>query len=124
MTTSNSLQLPDEVLAIYLQQHMAGFQGPLSSTKFKGGQSNPTYMLQAASGNYVLRRKPPGKLLASAHAVDREYRVLQALYGSEVSVAKPYHLCTDENIIGSMFYAMEYIDGKVFWGSFLARLHD
>lgn len=114
-TIPESLQLPDEALALYLQQHIAGFQGPLTSTKFKGGQSNPTYLLKATSGNYVLRRKPPGKLLASAHAVDREYRVLQALQASTVPVAKPYHLCTDESIIGSMFYVMEYIDGKIFW---------
>lgn len=110
-----SLQLPDAALALYLQQHIDDFQGPLTSTKFKGGQSNPTYLLEAASGRYVLRRKPPGKLLASAHAVDREFLVLQALHGSNVPIAKPYHLCSDENIIGSMFYVMEYIDGKVFW---------
>ncbi|HWS40431.1 MAG TPA: phosphotransferase family protein [Arenimonas sp.] len=114
-TIPESLQLPDETLAHYLQKHIADFQGPLISTKFKGGQSNPTYLLKAASGNYVLRRKPPGKLLASAHAVDREYRVLQSLHSSAVPVAKPFHLCADENIIGSMFYVMEYIDGKVFW---------
>jgi aminoglycoside phosphotransferase (APT) family kinase protein len=110
-----SLQLPDDALALYLQQHIEGFQDPLTSTKFKGGQSNPTYLLEAGSGRYVLRRKPPGKLLASAHAVDREFRVLQALHGSAVPVAKPFHLCADEDVIGSMFYVMEYIDGKVFW---------
>ncbi|MBP6299990.1 MAG: phosphotransferase family protein [Arenimonas sp.] len=115
MTISNHYDLPDAALALYLQQHIDGFKGPLTSTKFKGGQSNPTYLLEAASGRYVLRRKPPGKLLASAHAVDREFRVLQALHGSNVPVAKPYHLCSDESIIGSMFYVMEYIDGKVFW---------
>ena len=115
MTTVNKYNLPDDALALYLQQHIEGFQGPLTSTKFKGGQSNPTYLLEAASGCYVLRRKPPGKLLASAHAVDREFRVLQALHGSTVPVAKPYNLCADERIIGSMFYVMEYIDGKVFW---------
>lgn len=115
MTISNHYDLPDAALALYLQQHIDGFQGPLTSTKFKGGQSNPTYLLEAASGRYVLRRKPPGKLLVSAHAVDREFRVLQALHGSNVPVAKPYHLCSDESIIGSMFYVMEYIDGKVFW---------
>jgi len=115
MTTPNQYDLPDTLLALYLQQHIDGFQGPLTSTKFKGGQSNPTYLLEAASGRYVLRRKPPGKLLASAHAVDREFRVLQALHGSAVPVAKPHHLCADESIIGSMFYVMEYIDGKVFW---------
>lgn len=110
-----SLQLDDANLADYLAQHIPGFRGPLSSSKFKGGQSNPTYLLDAESGRYVLRRKPPGSLLASAHAVDREFRVLQALHGSPVPVAKPYHLCLDDGVIGSMFYVMEYIDGKIFW---------
>ena len=112
MTT---LDLDDEILAIYLEKHLDGFRGPLTSKKFKGGQSNPTYLLQAQSGNYVLRRKPPGKLLASAHAVDREFRVITALHRSKVPVAEPYHLCKDETVIGSMFYLMEYIDGDVFW---------
>jgi aminoglycoside phosphotransferase (APT) family kinase protein len=115
MNTPKPYDLPEAALAAYLAQHIAGFSGPLDSTKFKGGQSNPTYLLEAASGRYVLRRKPPGKLLASAHAVDREFRVLQALHGSLVPVAKPYHLCSDESIIGSMFYVMEFIDGNVFW---------
>lgn len=112
---TTTLDLDDEILAIYLQKHLDGFCGPLTSKKFKGGQSNPTYLLEAKSGNCVLRRKPPGKLLASAHAVDREFRVLNALHGSKVPVAKPYHLCKDDNIIGSMFYVMEYIDGDIFW---------
>ena len=112
MTT---LDLDDEILAIYLEKHLDGFRGPLASKKFKGGQSNPTYLLEAQSGNYVLRRKPLGKLLASAHAVDREFRVLTALHGSNVPVAKPYHLCKDDTIIGSMFYLMEFIDGDIFW---------
>lgn len=112
---TTTLDLDDEILAIYLQKHLDGFCGPLTSKKFKGGQSNPTYLLETKSGNYVLRRKPPGKLLASAHAVDREFRVLNALHGSKVPVAKPYHLCKDDNIIGSMFYVMEYIDGDIFW---------
>jgi aminoglycoside phosphotransferase (APT) family kinase protein len=112
MTT---LDLDDEILAIYLEKHLDGFRGPLTSKKFKGGQSNPTYLLEAQSGNYVLRRKPLGKLLASAHAVDREFRVLTALHGSNVPVAKPYHLCKDDTIIGSMFYLMEFIDGDIFW---------
>jgi aminoglycoside phosphotransferase (APT) family kinase protein len=116
MTDSRaSLQLPDAALAEYLESHIPGFQGPLQSVKFKGGQSNPTYLLEAASGRYVLRRKPPGTLLGSAHAVDREFRVLQALHGSTVPVAEPLHLCTDESVIGSMFYVMSYIDGRVFW---------
>ena len=110
-----SLQLPDAALAEYLGAHIPGFQGPLHSSKFKGGQSNPTYLLEAASGRYVLRRKPPGTLLGSAHAVDREFRVLKALHGSGVPVAHPLHLCTDDAVIGSMFYVMSYIDGRVFW---------
>ncbi len=112
---TTTLDLDDEILAIYLKKHLEGFCGPLTSKKFKGGQSNPTYLLEAKSGNYVLRRKPPGKLLASAHAVDREFRVLTALHGSKVPVAKPYHLCKDDSVIGSMFYVMEYIDGDIFW---------
>jgi aminoglycoside phosphotransferase (APT) family kinase protein len=87
----------------------------LRSTKFKGGQSNPTYLIEAASGRYELRRKPPGPLLASAHAVDREFRVLQALHGGPVPVAAPRHLCRDESVIGSMFYLMDFVDGRVHW---------
>lgn len=105
--------LPDAALAPYLEAHVDGFRGPLVSTKFKGGQSNPTYLVEAASGRYVLRRKPPGPLLASAHAVDREFRVLGALQGSEVPVATPLHLCLDEAVIGSMFYVMAWVDGRV-----------
>lgn len=110
-----SLQLDDQRLADYLAVHIQGFQGPLRSSKFTGGQSNPTYLLEAASGRYVLRRKPPGVLLASAHAVEREYRVLGALYGSEVPVARPLHLCLDEGVIGSVFYVMAHVDGRIFW---------
>lgn len=110
-----SLQLPDDALAAYLSAKVDGFRGPLRSEKFKGGQSNPTYLIEAASGRYVLRRKPPGPLLASAHAVDREFRVLAALHGGSVPVARPLHLCSDESVIGSMFYLMEFIDGVVHW---------
>ena len=110
-----SLDLPDAALAAYLEAHVPDFLGPLASTKFKGGQSNPTYRIDAASGPYVLRRKPPGQLLASAHAVDREFRVLTALHGGAVPVARPLHLCTDESVIGSMFYLMEFMDGRIFW---------
>jgi aminoglycoside phosphotransferase (APT) family kinase protein len=109
------LSLPDAALADYLQQQVPGFQGPLRSSKFKGGQSNPTYLIEAASGRYVLRRKPPGQLLASAHAVDREFRVLSALHGGPVPVATPLHLCRDEAVIGSMFYLMEFVDGRIHW---------
>jgi aminoglycoside phosphotransferase (APT) family kinase protein len=112
---TDRLALPAETLAAYLQTHVPDFRGPLTATKFKGGQSNPTYLVEAASGKYVLRRKPPGQLLPSAHAVDREFRVLAALHGGPVPVAKPLHLCTDESVIGSMFYLMQFVDGRIFW---------
>ena len=102
-------------LATYLEQQVDGFHGPLTATKFPGGQSNPTFAIEAASGRYVLRRKPPGVLLKSAHAVDREYQVISALAATDVPVAKVYHLCEDDSIIDSMFYLMEYIDGTVYW---------
>jgi aminoglycoside phosphotransferase (APT) family kinase protein len=116
-----NFELPDDTLAAYLEQHVDGFRGPLRSTKFKGGQSNPTYLIDAASGKYVLRRKPPGVLLASAHAVDREFRVLQALHNTNVPAAQPYHLCSDDSVIGSMFYLMQYIDGRVEWDPSLPK---
>ena len=109
------LALPEESLADYLQTHVAGFQGPLRATKFKGGQSNPTYLIEATSGKYVLRRKPPGKLLTSAHAVDREFRVLGALAHTDIPVAQPLHLCADDAVIGSMFYLMSYVPGQIFF---------
>jgi aminoglycoside phosphotransferase (APT) family kinase protein len=116
------LALPLPALTEYLAAHLPGFHGPLHAEKFPGGQSNPTYRLDAGNGRYVLRRKPPGVLLASAHAVDREFRVLQALHGGAVPVAKPLHLCTDESVIGSMFYVMEYVVGRVFWDPALPDL--
>ena len=112
----------EQRLADYLEEHLEGFHGPLSAEKFPGGQSNPTFRIDAASGVYVLRRKPPGKLLKSAHAVDREYRVISSLPNSDVPVARAYHLCTDEAVIGSMFYLMEYMDGRIFWDPALPEL--
>jgi aminoglycoside phosphotransferase (APT) family kinase protein len=109
-------------LSDYLTGHMAGYRGPLTAEKFADGQSNPTFLLESDSGRYVLRRKPPGELLKSAHAVDREFRVLSALAASEVPVAKMHLLCEDESIIGSMFYVMEYLDGRVLWDSELPEL--
>jgi aminoglycoside phosphotransferase (APT) family kinase protein len=105
----------EQRLADYLSANLPGFQGPLTADKFAGGQSNPTFLIKAASGRYVLRRKPPGELLKSAHAVDREFRVMSALQNSDVPVAKTYLLCEDDSIIGSMFYVMEYIEGRVLW---------
>jgi len=99
----------------YLQDHVNGFVGPLSVEQFKGGQSNPTFKLAASGKSYVLRRKPSGALLPSAHAVDREYRVITALAGSAVPVPRTYCLCTDEAVIGTMFYVMDWIDGRILW---------
>ena len=87
-TTPKSLALPDAALAEYLEAKVAGFRGPLRSSKFKGGQSNPTYKIEAESGNYVLRRKPFGPLLPSAHAVDREYKVQAGMYKTGFPVAR------------------------------------
>ncbi len=92
-----------------------GFAGPLEVRQFKGGQSNPTYELVTPGRSYVLRRKPPGKLLPSAHAVDREFRVISALYPTGFPVAKPYALCLDEAVIGTTFYIMEKVEGRILW---------
>ncbi|MDC8011361.1 phosphotransferase family protein [Tahibacter soli] len=111
----SAADLPLAALGTWLREHVAGFDGIESATKFKGGQSNPTYLIEAASGRCVLRRKPPGALLASAHAVDREFRVLQALHGGAIPVARPLALCRDDAVIGSMFYVMAYVPGRVQW---------
>ena len=114
--------LDAKVLAPYLEADIDGFRGPVVVDKFPDGQSNPTFKITAASGTYVLRRQPPGKLLKSAHAVDREYRVLAALAGTDVPVARVYHLCEDRAVIGSMFYIMEFCDGRIFWDAALPEL--
>lgn len=102
-------------LARYLADHVAGFRGPLRLARFKGGQSNPTYLVTAESGGYVLRRKPPGKLLPSAHAIEREYRVTAALAAEAFPVALPLHYCADPGVIGTEFYVMAHVAGRVFW---------
>jgi aminoglycoside phosphotransferase (APT) family kinase protein len=99
----------------YLRGHMEGFSGSLEVEQFKGGQSNPTFLLKAGERRYVLRRKPPGKLLPSAHAVEREYRVITALHASGFPVARTYCLCEDDTIIGTAFYVMDYVAGRVLW---------
>jgi aminoglycoside phosphotransferase (APT) family kinase protein len=111
-------------LAEYLESNVPGFIGPINLDKFAGGQSNPTFKVTAESGVYVLRRQPPGKLLKSAHAVDREFKVLNALEGSQVPVAHVLHLCEDVEVIGSMFYLMEYIEGNVHWNAALEEAQD
>ncbi|NCF51655.1 phosphotransferase [Gammaproteobacteria bacterium] len=104
-----------ERLEAYMTSHVESFRGPLAVTQFKGGQSNPTYLLDSQSGRYVLRRKPPGKLLKSAHAVDREFRIISALYGADFPVPRPCVLCDDAEVIGTIFYIMEFVDGRIFW---------
>ena len=105
----------DEVrLAEYLAANLPGFAGPLVVRQFQGGQSNPTYHLHTPSAEYVLRKKPPGTLLPSAHAVDREYAVQSALAGSAVPVAPMRLLCRDDGVIGTMFYVMDHVPGRVF----------
>lgn len=115
-------QLDTGVLGPYLEARIAGFKGLKSAQKFASGQSNPTFLLTADSGQYVLRKQPPGQLLKSAHAVDREYRVIRALRGTEVPVARAYHLCEDPAVIGGMFYVMSYEQGRIFWNPALPEL--
>jgi len=106
--------LDEKAVHAYLSQHLPGFEGPMEVSKFQGGQSNPTFMLKTPSHSYVLRRKPPGVLLKSAHAVDREFRVQRALQGSDVPVSKMHLLCEDDSVIGSMFYIMDHVQGRNF----------
>ena len=102
-------------LAGWMTAHVEGFAGPLSVRQFKGGQSNPTYQLVTPGRRYVLRRKPPGQLLKGAHAVEREARVLSALAGSGLPVPRVFGLCTDESVIGTWFFIMEMVEGRIFW---------
>ncbi|HWK37251.1 phosphotransferase family protein [Sphingomonas sp.] len=99
----------------WMTANVAGFAGPMTYVKFAGGQSNPTYRIDAASGRYVLRRKPFGPLLPSAHAVDREFRLISALHPTGFPVARPYGLCEDDDVLGSAFYVMEMVDGVTHW---------
>ncbi len=115
-------QLDEGQLEDYLSAHIDDFAGPVTAHKFSGGQSNPTFRLETPNGQYVLRRQPPGKLLKSAHAVDREFRVYQALANTDVPVPKVYHLCEDRDVIGSMFYVMELCEGRIFWDAALPEM--
>ena len=99
----------------YLDNQNIGMPKILDYKQFKGGQSNPTYLLTSLENKYVLRRKPPGKLLKSAHAVDREFKVLTGLNKTNVPTPKTIILCEDENVIGTPFYLMEYCNGKIYW---------
>ena len=116
MPVPDRQRFDETVLERYLSAHVAGFRGPLTVEMFRGGQSNPTFLLTSGDGaQFVLRRKPMGQLLPSAHAVDREFRVIRALHGHGVPVAEPICLCEDESVIGSMFYVMGYVRGRNFW---------
>ncbi len=114
----------DEVrLGAFMTAHVEGFVPPLKAEQFKGGQSNPTYRLTDGAGRrYVLRRKPPGKLLPSAHAVDREFRVISALNKTNVPTPRAYALCEDDSVVGTAFYIMEYCDGRVLWDPLLPEV--
>lgn len=106
----------DETALIgWMKDHVPGFDGTLAVEQFKGGQSNPTYKLLTPTGNYVLRRKPPGQLLPGAHAVDREARVIGALHDADFPVPAVMGLCMDQSVIGTLFYVMEMVEGRVFW---------
>ena len=110
------------ILDAYLARHVAGYRGPSVIKAFSEGQSNPTFLLTTPDAKYVLRKKPPGDLLKSAHAVDREYRVQHALQDTKVPVARVLHLCEDETVVGTMFYLMEFTEGRIFWDPALPDL--
>ncbi|MEO7917623.1 MAG: phosphotransferase [Dokdonella sp.] len=119
-------QMIDDTHALdcWLSEHVDGYSGPLTITRFKGGQSNPTYLLETPTHRYVLRSKPAPKaqLLPSAHAVEREFRVQAALAGSAVPVARMHRLCEDESVIGRAFYVMDFVEGRIFWEPTLPSL--
>ena len=119
---SEKLAFNLEDLNIYLEKKDINIGNIVNYEQFKGGQSNPTYLLTSENNKYVLRRKPPGKLLKSAHAVDREYKVLTSLQNTEVPTPKTIHLCEDESVIGTIFYIMEFCDGNIFWDPFASEI--
>jgi aminoglycoside phosphotransferase (APT) family kinase protein len=113
--------IDEAALVRWLEGNVEGYKGPLEVRQFKGGQSNPTYQLVTPTQKYVLRRKPPGKLLPSAHAVDREFKVISALHPTGFPVARPFGLCMDESVIGTIFYVMDCVEGRVLWDGALPQ---
>ena len=109
------LRFDEAALARWMAANVEGFEGPIEVSQFKGGQSNPTYLVRSANRDYVLRRKPPGVLLPSAHAVDREFRVISALHSVGYPVARPWALCEDPEVIGTAFYLMDRVEGRILW---------
>ncbi len=113
--------LDTDKLTAWMTANIEGFRGPVEVSKFKGGQSNPTYRIESPSGRYVLRRKPYGPLLPSAHAVDREFKVQAGLYKTGFPVVRQYGLCTDDSVLGSWFYVMGMVDGRTIWNGAIAN---
>ncbi len=120
--TPDHLKFDEAGLAGFMAKHVEGFEAPIAVKKFKGGQSNPTYLLTTPNKKYVLRRKPPGKLLPSAHAVEREYKVITALGAQGFPAPKTYALCEDPDIIGTPFFIMDFVEGRIFWDSSLPEV--
>ena len=118
---ADSHRFDEAALARWMEAHVEGYAGPLEVQQFKGGQSNPTYQLITPGKKYVLRRKPPGKLLPSAHAVDREYKVITAMGTTGFPVAKTYGLCVDDAVIGTWFYIMDMVEGRILWDQTLPQ---
>lgn len=115
-------RIDEAALHAWMLEQVDAYQAPLTLSQFKGGQSNPTYRIDTPNKSYVLRRKPFGELLPSAHAVDREFRVCSALFAAGFPVARPYALCTDPSVIGADFYVMDFVAGRVFWNGALPEL--
>jgi aminoglycoside phosphotransferase (APT) family kinase protein len=112
---ADHLRIDEAGLAAWMADNVAGFEGPIRVSQFKGGQSNPTYRIETAGSAFVLRRKPPGKLLPGAHAVEREYRVLAALGAQGFPVPRVHGLCEDDNVVGTAFYVMDMVEGRIVW---------
>jgi aminoglycoside phosphotransferase (APT) family kinase protein len=112
---AESHRFDEAALDAWMSANVEGYQGPMQVRQFKGGQSNPTYQLITPAKRYVMRRKPPGRLLPSAHAVDREFKVISALHPTGFPVPRPYGLCADDQVIGTMFYVMDMVEGRILW---------
>ncbi|WP_428374468.1 phosphotransferase family protein [Lichenicoccus sp.] len=121
-TSDGMHDLDEAALTRWLAANLDGVAGPIRIAKFPGGQSNPTYRIETAGGTIVLRRKPFGPILPSAHAVDREYRLISSLHPAGLPVARPLALCTDDGVIGAMFYVMDHVEGRSFWDGTLPGL--
>ena len=120
--TPEHLRFDEAALDAYMRSHVEAFRGPLTVEKFRGGQSNPTYLVTTPTKKYVLRRKPPGKLLPSAHAVEREYKVMTALHAEGYPAPRTFALCENADVIGTAFFIMDFVEGRIFWDSQLPQV--